>query len=143
MTTTSEPTVAAPTDSDRIAIAALTQRVVAAWAYHDAKAFAGVFTEDGTMILPGVFQQGKAAIEAYMAAAFQGDYQGTQVTGKPLDLRFLGREGAVLITLGGVLRPGESEVADDEAIRATWTAVKVDGEWWLAAYQNTPRHKKV
>lgn len=141
MTTTTEPT-AAPTDSDRIAIAALTQRVVAAWAYHDATAFASVFTPDGTMILPGVFQQGRDAIEKYMAAAFQNEYQGTQVTGKPLDLRFLGSEGAVLITLGGVLRPGESEVADDEAIRASWTAVKIDGEWWLAAYQNSPRHKR-
>ena len=34
-----------------MAIATLTQKVVAAWAYHDAAAFASVFTEDGTMIL--------------------------------------------------------------------------------------------
>jgi len=143
MTTTSEPiTSTAPGESDKVAIAALTQRVVAAWAYHDAEAFASVFTDDATMVLPGVFLQGKAPIQAYMAKAFQEQYQGTQVTGKPLDLRFLGNEGAVLTTLGGVLRPGESEVADDEAIRAAWITVKVDGDWKLAAYVNTPRHKR-
>ncbi len=126
-------------NSDLAAVVALTQRVVAAWAYQDADAFAGVFTEDGTMILPGVYRKGRNEIAAYMAEAFDGPYRGTQVTGKPLDTRFLGPDTALLITQGGVLNAGESDVADDRAIRASWLAVKQDGQWWLAAYQNSPR----
>jgi uncharacterized protein (TIGR02246 family) len=125
--------------ADSAAIASLTQRVIAAWAYHDADSFAGVFTEDGTMVLAGVYKKGRDAIREHMAAAFAGQYKGTQVTGKPLDMRPLGRDAAILLSLGGVLEPGESEVSDVGAVRAAWVVVKQEGQWRLAAYQNTPR----
>ena len=44
----------------------------------------------------------------------------------------------LLVTSGGVLRPGESQVSDARAIRATWLVVKRDGQWLLTAYQNCP-----
>jgi uncharacterized protein (TIGR02246 family) len=127
------------TDADKVAIASLTQRVVAAWAYHDAEAFAEVFTADGTMVLPGVYLKGHDQIRTYMADAFKGVYKGTQVTGKPIDVRPLGAEAAILLSLGGVLEAGESEVTEGSAIRAAWVAVRHEGGWKLAAYQNTPR----
>lgn len=128
------------TDADKAAIAGLTQRMVAAWSRHDADAFADLFVEDGTMILPGVFRTGRDDIRAFMAAAFEDHYKGSNVTGQPLDLRFLTSDVAVLLTEGGVLAPGDTEVSDDRAIRATWLAVRRDGEWRLAGYQNSPRH---
>jgi uncharacterized protein (TIGR02246 family) len=139
MSTTTE-TPAQLSDGDKVAIASLTQRVIAAWAYQDADAFAEVFTEDGTMILPGLYRKGRAEIRDYMATAFAGIYKGTQVTGKPLDMRPLGRDAAVLLSLGGVLQPGDSEVSAAEAIRAAWVVVKNDGQWQLAAYQNSPKN---
>jgi uncharacterized protein (TIGR02246 family) len=91
------------------------------------------------MILPGVFLTGREEISEYMGKAFAGVYKDTQVTGTPLNLRFLGKSAALLITLGGVLAAGESEVSNDEAIRASWLVVKKGGKWQLAAYQNSPR----
>jgi len=111
------------TDADKVAIASLTQRVVAAWAYHDADSFAEVFTEDGTMVLPGVYLKGHDQIRTYMADAFKGVYKGTQVTGKPIDVRPLGAEAAILLSLGGVLEAGESEVTQGSAIRAAWEKI--------------------
>jgi len=122
--------------TDEAAVAAVPQRVVDAWAEQDADAFAGVFTADGTMILPGLFLKGKDDIRAYMSKAFAGPYQGTRVTGKPLDLRVHGNLG-IVVTHGGVLAAGDTEVTDARAIRATWVVVKDDGEWRLAAYQNS------
>jgi uncharacterized protein (TIGR02246 family) len=128
-------------NADMAAIASLTQRVIAAWAYHDADSFANVFTEDGTMVLAGVYKKGRSAIREYMAAAFDDNYKGTQITGKPIDMRPLGGDAAILLSLGGVLEVGESEVSDSAAIRAAWVVVKQNGQWQLAAYQNTSRDK--
>ena len=132
-------TVAQPTKADMAAIASLTQRMIAAWAVGDAESIASLFVEDGTMILAGTYCDSRAAIQAYFAEAFRGEHRGTQVTGKPLTSRFFGPDAGVLLTLGGVLEPGETEVSSKQAIRASWTVVRRDGEWLLAAYQNTPR----
>lgn len=139
MTASPASTEISVSDADKAAVAALPGRIVAAWAQHDAKAFAQVFTAQGTMILPGSYRDGREQIEAFMAAAFQGPFKGTQVTGTPLALKFIRSDVAVVVTQGGVLAPGETEVADERAVRATWVAAKEDGEWQLAAYQNSPR----
>jgi uncharacterized protein (TIGR02246 family) len=131
------PEAPAASQADMAAIAALTQKVIAAWAYNDAEAFAGVFVEDGTMILPGLYLKGRDAIHAYLVEAFAGQYKGTQVTGRPLDLRVFGTDFGILLTQGGVLPAGHTEVPDEQAIRASWVVVKREGEWRLAAYQNS------
>lgn len=128
-------------DADAGAIAALTQQVSTAWAQQDPDTFATVFVEDGTMILAGVYCVGRAEIRDFMAKAFDGPYKGTQVTGTPISIRALGPDVAILLSDGGVIGAGETEVSEDSAIRASWLAVRQDdGEWLLAAYQNTPRN---
>ncbi|MFI7677418.1 SgcJ/EcaC family oxidoreductase [Actinophytocola sp. NPDC049390] len=126
--------------ADQAAIAALTQKVLAAWAYHDADTFADVFVEDGTMILPGSLSTGRDEIREQMTKEWAGRWEGTQVTGKPISIRALGPDVILLLSLGGVLFPGETEVTEANAIRASWLAVRRDGEWKLASYQNSPRY---
>jgi uncharacterized protein (TIGR02246 family) len=114
-------------------------RIVAAWAAKDAEAFAAAFTEDGSMILPGgIYLTGRQPIRDYMAQAFAGPYQGTQVTGNPMGYKPLADDVVLLLTEGGVLPEGATEVPADNAIRASWLLKRVDGEWLLTAYQNTP-----
>ncbi|MFF9347152.1 SgcJ/EcaC family oxidoreductase [Streptomyces sp. NPDC014734] len=139
MTTQTAPAAVEIPAEDKAAVAALPGRIVAAWAAHDADAFAEVFTPDGTMILPGVFEQGQDAVRTFMANAFAGPFKGTRVTGTPVDVRFADAESGILITRGGILAPGETEPSPERAVHASWVVVKRDGQWLLAAYQNSPR----
>jgi uncharacterized protein (TIGR02246 family) len=121
-------------------LAAVPGRLVSAWAAQDAEAFSQLFIQDGTMILPGVYKKGREDIRAHMEAGYAGPYKGTSVTGTPLEIKPLGSDAFALITVGGVLAPGEEEVSTKEAIRASWILVKDDdGTWRLAVYQNCPR----
>lgn len=127
------------TIDDTTAVREVPQRIVAAWANNDGDAFASVFTEDATMILPGgIFVAGRDGIRTFMGAAYSGPYKGTRVFGEPVSAKFLGPEAAVLVTKGGVLTGQESEVAPERAVRATWVLAKQDGQWLITAYQNTP-----
>ncbi|HJP77549.1 MAG TPA: SgcJ/EcaC family oxidoreductase [Pseudonocardiaceae bacterium] len=134
-------TIAQPTKNDMAAIASLLQRMIAAWAIADAESIANLFVDDGTLIIAGTYCAGRAAIKDYFTQAFQGEYKNSQVTGKPVSSRFFGPDAGVLVSVGGVLEPGETEVSSKQAIRASWTVVRQDGEWRLAAYQNTPRDR--
>ena len=124
---------------DAVAIRTVPQRISAAWADNDGAAFAAAFTADATLILPGdIFLTSREQIASFMTAAFAGPYKGTRVFGEPLSARFLADGAAVVVTRGGVLAPGDEEVAPERTIRATWVLTRHDGEWLIAAYQNTP-----
>ncbi|NES30228.1 SgcJ/EcaC family oxidoreductase [Micromonospora terminaliae] len=140
MPTNSSP-AAAPTGpgAEQAEIAAVPGRMVAAWAAHDADAFADLFTENGTLILPGVYKKGRDEIREFMATQYAGPYKGTRVTGTPIDLKPLAEGAVALLTTGGVIASGETELADRDAIRASWILVRRDGRWQLAVYQNCPR----
>ncbi|MDN3292781.1 SgcJ/EcaC family oxidoreductase [Streptomyces ficellus] len=124
---------------DTEAVRAVPQRIMDAWAEHDADRFAEVFTENATLILPGdVFLTGREDIRSFMRNAFAGPFKGTRVTGEPLSVRPLAAGAAVLVTQGGVLAPGDTEPTAERAIRATWVLVKEAVGWRIASYQNTP-----
>jgi uncharacterized protein (TIGR02246 family) len=124
--------------ADQAAVAAIPQQLLTAWVRQDAAGIADLFTDDGTLILPGVLRRGRADIQAYFSDAFADEYAGTQVVGTPIGLRFFGADTALLLSSGGVLAAGESEVSDAQAIRASWLVVRDGDQWRLAAYQNSP-----
>lgn len=126
------------TVADDASVQDVPRRIVAAWAGNDADAFAAAFTEDASLILPGTRLTGREEIRSFMAAAYAGPYKGTEVHGEPLAVRHLGDNLALVITRGGVLMPGESKVAPERAIHASWLLRRQGQEWLITAYQNTP-----
>ncbi|MET9898522.1 SgcJ/EcaC family oxidoreductase [Streptomyces sp. NPDC006446] len=113
-------------------------RLYAAWADHDADAFAGLYTEDATVVMPGVFHDGREEIRAYMAAAFAGPLKGSRPLDELRRIRFPRPGTAVVVSEAGILLAGESELPSDRLRRATWVLVRdpAGGSWAITSYHN-------
>ena len=109
-----------------------------AWAANDADAFAASYVEDATVVLPGVYKDGKNEVRNYMAAAFDGPLKGSQGIDEPQNVRFLDDNTAVVVSEAGILMAGESELPDERRVRATWVLSRQDGKWLVSAYHNCP-----
>ncbi|SNT26052.1 conserved hypothetical protein [Asanoa hainanensis] len=114
----------------------LFDRVYAAWG--DADAFAALYRPDVTVVMPGVFRQGREAVRESMAAAWAGPLRGSRAIDEPLDVRVLG-DTAVVVSRAAIVPFGlDAPVPGSEAI-ATWVLTRTSGEGWaVAAYTNTP-----
>ncbi|TDP89366.1 SgcJ/EcaC family oxidoreductase [Labedaea rhizosphaerae] len=112
--------------------------VYQAWADGDADAFAKLYTEDATVVMPGVFNQGRDAVRAHMAAGFAGPLAGSKGVDTPQDIRVIDGHTAIVVSEAGIIPAGQDEVPPGRTVRATWVLSKDDGQWLIAAYTNTP-----
>ena len=55
----------------------------------NAEAFVAGYTEDASVIQPGVYQKDREEIRTNMAAAFAGPLSGSRVAARAVDVRFL------------------------------------------------------
>ena len=109
-----------------------------AWADGDADTFAKLYTEDASVVQPGIYKENNEVIRTTMAAGFAGPLKGSRVIDEPQSVRFLGPDAAVVITEGGVLMAGQTEVPAERQVRSTWVLARRDEEWLVVAYQNSP-----
>ncbi|POM22838.1 SnoaL-like domain protein [Actinomadura rubteroloni] len=113
-------------------------RFVGAWAANDADAVAAVYTEDATLVMTGIFQNGREEIREFMRTAFDGQLTGSRATNKPRLIRRINDDTVVVISDIGIIMAGENAVPEDGRRVATWTITRVDGEWFITAYHNCP-----
>jgi uncharacterized protein (TIGR02246 family) len=123
-----------PTDS----VMSVIHAVYDAWADGDADAFAKLYTDDATVVQPGIYKKNNDVIRTTMAAGFAGPLKGSRVLDEPQSVRFLGSDTAVVITEGGVLMAGQTELSAEGLVRCTWVLTKRDDQWYVVAYQNSP-----
>ena len=108
------------------------RRVLDAWAANDADAFVSPYTEDATATLPGTYLADRAMIRRTMQAAFAGPLNGTSCDNETVQVRVLGAHAAIVNSRSRVV-PGPPDWS-----RETWTLVRRDGAWLVAAYQASP-----
>jgi uncharacterized protein (TIGR02246 family) len=124
---------------DEAAIQAVLVDSYKAWEAGDADGMVANYTADATAIMTGSLRDGRDAIRHSMALAFQGPLKGSSTYNKRLGIRFVGRDGAIVISESAILFAGETGVPDDaRKVNATWVFEKRDGEWLIAAYHNSP-----
>ena len=126
------------TDTSTDSVMSVIHAVYDAWADGDAATFAKHYTEDASVVQPGIYKKNNEVIRTTMAAGFAGPLKGSRVIDEPQSVRFLGPDAAVVITEGGVLMAGQTEVPAERQVRSTWVLARRDEEWLVVAYQNSP-----
>ena len=100
--------------------------------------FAAGYTEDASVIQPGVYEKDREEIRANIAAAFAGPLSGSRVAARPVDVRFLTGGTAIVVSEDGTIFAGQGAVASERLVRASWVLVRRDGGWRIASYHNSP-----
>lgn len=127
------------TSADEKAVLTIPQRIQAAWEANDADAFADVFTDNGSLLMRDNQLTSREDIRSYMNAGFTGPLKGARVNGWPIEVRFLSENAAMVITEGGIIMPGQSDIAAENFIRATWIVTRQhDGQLRLLSHQSSP-----
>src|ERR1700678_3831489 len=80
-------TTTAGSDTDRQAIRDVLADLYKAWAAGDAQAFVADYTEDATVVQPGVYKKDREEIRTTMAGAFAGPLSGARATDHPSSIQ--------------------------------------------------------
>jgi len=131
-------TTTAGSDAGLQAVLDVLARVYRAWEAGDAETFVADYTEDASVVQPGIYKKDREEIRTTMAAGFAGPLSGSRAIDHPADVRFLTDDTAVVISEGGIIFPGQDAVASEGLVRASWVLVRRDGGWRIASYHNSP-----
>jgi uncharacterized protein (TIGR02246 family) len=124
--------------ADEAAIQAVLVDSYKAWEAGDADGMVASYTAEATAIMTGSLRDSRDVIRENMALAFAGPLKGSSTYNKQLSIRFIGRDGAIVVSESGILFAGDTEVPDPRKVNATWVFEKRDGHWLIAAYHNSP-----
>jgi uncharacterized protein (TIGR02246 family) len=119
-------------------IETLYRHLLAAWNQRDASAYAGLFAKDGYVVgFDGSQMEGQAQIARDLGGIF-ADHATARYVATVEGVQFLAPQVAVLRSRAGMVLPGQSDINPAANALQTLIAVKTDGEWSIAVFQNTP-----
>ena len=132
---------AANDSADEAAVRALYQQLMDGWNQGSGEAFAAVFTEDGDLVaFDGTHFKGRQEIAPFHQQLFDKWLKGSRLVGEVKDVRFLSPDVALMHAVGGTVMRGKSEPVPERDSIQTLVATRQEGEWRLAAFQNTRLH---
>jgi uncharacterized protein (TIGR02246 family) len=108
------------------------------WDANDAEGLADIFVENGSFLVGDEQLTSQSQIRDYMKAAFAGGLGGTKLAQEPVEVRLLTADTALIITNGGIVPAGETELPAGASTRDVWITVKRDGVWHLFSLQTSP-----
>ena len=124
--------------SDEAAVHGLYQQLMDGWNRGSGAAFAATFAKDGDLVaFDGTRFKGRKEIAPFHQELFDKWMKGTRLVGRVEGVRFLGPDVAVMHAIGGTVMRGKSEPSPERDSIQTLVATRQDGEWRLAAFQNT------
>lgn len=130
--------VAVDRASDEAAIRVLFEQMQEAWARGDAAGFVAPFTEDADyVVFDGTHLRGREEIADAHIPLWNSFLKGSTLVGVSSSLRFLTADVALIHSKGAVLKRHEKKPSRRSLSVQTMVAVRQDGAWRIAAFQNT------
>jgi uncharacterized protein (TIGR02246 family) len=124
--------------SEQEEVRALYQRVLGRWNHRDAAGMSALFAEDGGLVgFDGSTVNGRVEIEAHLAPIF-ASHPTPPFVWTVREVRGLGQDAALLRAVVGMVPPGRADVEPSLNAIQTLVAVRSDGRWRVALFQNTP-----
>jgi uncharacterized protein (TIGR02246 family) len=119
-------------------VRALYQQLIDGWDAGSGERFAAPFTTDGDLVaFDGVHFRGREQIAAFHQQLFDKWMKGSRLVGGVDEVRFLSPDVALIHAVGNTVARGKTRPARERASIQTLVAVRDQGEWRLAAFQNT------
>jgi uncharacterized protein (TIGR02246 family) len=116
----------------------LYRELMEGWNRGSGEDFAAVFTEDGDLVaFDGTHFEGRAQIASFHQELFDKWMKGTRLVGRVKDVRFLSPNVALMHAVGSAIMRGKSVPSPERDSIQTLVATRQNGEWRLAAFQNT------
>jgi uncharacterized protein (TIGR02246 family) len=126
---------------DEDAIRELLDCQVMGWAAGDAEQYASVFTPDADYVtFLGSHYKGRAAIAASYVPLFRKLVKGSRLDFEITQLRFITPDVALIHANGAVVKRRRRRGRRGTRVTTT-IAVRTDGQWQLAASQNTTHRR--
>lgn len=124
--------------ADEAAVRDLYRELMDGWNRGSGEAFASAFTGDGDLVaFDGTHFEGRGEIAPFHQELFDKWLKGSRLVGKVKDVRFLSPDVALMHAVGSTVMRGKSEPSPERDSIQTLVAIRQDGQWRLAAFQNT------
>ena len=127
-----------PQTDDEIAVYNLYQQLLKSWNDQNAGNYGRLFTDSASVIgFDGSLMNGSREITEALRAIF-ANHKTNWFVGKVRDIRFLTTEVVLLRAVAGMYSPASPEISPKTNAIQSLVAVKKDGAWAIALFQNTP-----
>jgi len=124
--------------TDETGVRELYQQLLDGWNKRSADVMADPFDEEGELIgFDGSHFTGRTEIASHLRQIF-ADHPTAAFVAKICGVRFLGPEVAILRAIAGMVPPGQTDIEPKLNTHHTLVAVKREGKWHIALFQNTP-----
>src|ERR1044071_1084733 len=127
-----------PAHLDEAVCRVLYHRLLDRWNERDGRGIAELFAADGSIVgFDGSQINGRDAIQAEMVRIFEHHHSAAFV-GLVREVRRLTDDVELLRAVAGMVPPGHEDLNPAVNASQSLIAVRRDGEWKLALFQNTP-----
>ncbi|GIH78363.1 SgcJ/EcaC family oxidoreductase [Planobispora longispora] len=124
--------------TDDSAVRDLYSRLLDAWNRRDAKDYASLIADDGTIIgFDGSIETGGQEVEEHLAAIF-ADHPTASYVAKVREVRPLGPDTVLLRAIVGLVPPGADDLKPEGNAHQTLVAERHGDTWRIVLFQNTP-----